>query len=120
MRERARTLLERAGSEKRPLMFFFGVGDHGGGPTRAAIQELRELEAADPGALVLSTPAQYFDVALGAGSMPLETVEGDLHMCAVGCYSVVGWIKACNTQAERALVEAQRWPRRPSWPPAAP
>ena len=108
VRERARTLLERAGSEKRPLMFFFGVGDHGGGPTRAAIQELRELEAADPGALVLSTPAQYFDVALGAGSMPLETVEGDLHMCAVGCYSVVGWMKAFNTQAERALVEAEQ------------
>jgi alpha-mannosidase len=108
VRERATSLLERAGSEKRPLMFFFGVGDHGGGPTRAAIEELRELEATDPGALVFSTPAQYFDVALGVGSMPLETVEGDLHMHAVGCYSVVGWMKAFNTQTERALVEAEQ------------
>ena len=108
VRERATSLLERAGAEKRPLMFFFGVGDHGGGPTRAAIEELRELEATDPGSLVLSTPAQYFDVALGAGSMPLETVEGDLHMHAVGCYSVVAWMKAFNAQAERALVEAER------------
>ncbi len=108
VRERATSLLERAGAEKRPLMFFFGVGDHGGGPTRAGIEELRELEATDPGSLVLSTPAQYFDVALGAGSMPLETVEGDLHMHAVGCYSVVAWMKAFNTQTERALVEAEQ------------
>jgi alpha-mannosidase len=108
VRERATSLLERAGAEKRPLMFFFGVGDHGGGPTRAAIEELRELEAIDPGSFVLSTPEQYFDVALGAGSMPLETVEGDLHMHAVGCYSVVARMKAFNAQAERALVEAER------------
>ena len=108
VRERANSLIERAEAEKRPLMFFFGVGDHGGGPTRAAIEELRGLEQRDAGSVVFSTPAHYFDVALGAGSMPLETVEGDLHMHAVGCYSVVGWMKALNARSERALVEAER------------
>jgi alpha-mannosidase len=106
--ERATLLLQRAESEKRPLMFFFGVGDHGGGPTRAAIEELRRLEARDAGSILFSTPSQYFDVALGAGSMPLETVDGDLHMHAVGCYSVVAWMKSFNAKAERALVEAER------------
>jgi alpha-mannosidase len=108
VRERATSLVERAEAEKRPLMFFFGVGDHGGGPTRAAIEELRRLEASDAGSVVFSTPSQYFDVALGAGSMPLETVEGDLHMHAAGCYSVVSWMKALNARSERALVEAER------------
>ena len=107
VRERATSLLERAEVEKRPLMFFFGVGDHGGGPTRAAIEELRTLEAQDGGSIAFSTPFRYFAAALGAGSMPLETVEGDLHMHAVGCYSVVAWMKALNARAERALVEAE-------------
>jgi alpha-mannosidase len=108
VRERATSLLERVEMEKRPLMFFFGVGDHGGGPTRAAIEELRRLEAGDAGSITFSTPARYFDVALDDGLAPLETVEGDLHMHAVGCYSVVAWMKALNAQAERALVEAER------------
>jgi alpha-mannosidase len=108
VRERATSLVERAEAEKRPLMFFFGVGDHGGGPTRAAIEALRGLEASDAGSIKFATPSQYFDVALSAGSMPLETVEGDLHMHAVGCYSVVAWMKNLNAQAERALVEAER------------
>ena len=108
VRERATSLVERAEAEKRPLMFFFGVGDHGGGPTRAAIEALRGLEAGDAGSIKFATPSQYFDVALSAGSMPLETVEGDLHMHAVGCYSVVAWMKNLNAQAERALVEAER------------
>jgi alpha-mannosidase len=108
VRERATSLVERAEAEKRPLMFFFGVGDHGGGPTRAAIEVLRGLEAGDAGTIRFATPSQYFDVALSAGSMPLETVEGDLHMHAVGCYSVVAWMKNLNVQAERALVEAER------------
>ncbi len=101
-------LSSSAEAEKRPLMFFFGVGDHGGGPTRAAIEALRALEQSDAGSVVFSTPAHYFDVALGAGSMPLETVDGDLHMHAVGCYSVVSWMKALNARSERALVEAER------------
>jgi alpha-mannosidase len=108
VRERAISLVERAEAEKRPLMLFFGVGDHGGGPTRAAIEELRGLEAHDSGLMRFSTPGHYFDAALGAGSMPLETVEGDLHMHAVGCYSVVSWMKSFNARAERALVEAER------------
>ncbi len=108
VRERATSLVERAEAEKRPLMFFFGVGDHGGGPTRAAVEELRQLEARDPGSVIFATPSQYFDIALGTGSMPLETVEGDLHMHAVGCYSAVAWMKNLNAQAERALVEAER------------
>ena len=71
VRERATSLLERAGAEKRPLMFFFGVGDHGGGPTRAAIEELRELEATrsrfagplDAGAVFRRRPRRRLDAA---------------------------------------------------------
>ena len=40
IRERVSALLKMAESEGQPLMLFFGVGDHGGGPTRAAIEEI--------------------------------------------------------------------------------
>jgi alpha-mannosidase len=108
IRERALTLIKMAEAEDQPLMLFFGVGDHGGGPTTAAVEEIRSLRTETDGAVAFSSPAEYFKVALEGRSGPLGVVEGDLHMHAVGCYSVVSWMKELNARAERALVEAER------------
>jgi alpha-mannosidase len=109
VRERAHELLKMAEAEGRPLMLFFGVGDHGGGPTKAAIEEIRRLRAETDGAVELSSPAQYFDQVLAEGTEPLLVVDGDLHMHAVGCYSVLAWMKELNIRAERALGDAERY-----------
>lgn len=108
VRHRVEALMERAEREKHPLMLFFGVGDHGGGPTRHAVEELRRLRADTSGGVVFATPAGYFEAALDGGSPELPVVEGDLHMHAVGCYSAVAWMKALNARAERSLVDAER------------
>jgi alpha-mannosidase len=108
VRERVSALLKMAESEGQPLMLFFGVGDHGGGPTRAAIEEIRALRAETGGAVEFSSPTAYFGRALAGRSEPPPVVDGDLHMHAVGCYSVVSWMKELNARSERALVDAER------------
>ncbi len=108
VRERVTTLMQRAGQERYPFMLFYGIGDHGGGPTREAIDELRRLRADSSDAVIFSGPAEYFEAAIEGRSGPLPVVEGDLHMHAVGCYSAVAWTKSFNARAERALVDAER------------
>lgn len=106
--ERAALLAERAEEEKIPLMFFFGVGDHGGGPTQVAIDEIRHLRDENDGAVDFATPEVYFSTARESTAGSLPVVDGDLHMHAVGCYSAVSWIKGDNAKAERALVDAEK------------
>ena len=50
---RAAELLARAQSAGSPLMFFVGVGDHGGGPTSVAIAKVRALAEETAGAMHL-------------------------------------------------------------------
>lgn len=87
--------------------FFFGVGDHGGGPTKREIdfyrQYMEEPAAAD---VAFSTCRSFFQEAESLPDIP--TYGGDLHMHAVGCYSVVRDLKEGTRQAERGLAFAAR------------
>jgi alpha-mannosidase len=106
---RAATLLAEASAEKSPAMFFVGVGDHGGGPTRIAIDAVQRLRAETSGGVAFGSTAGYFDriareLATG-GELP--TVRGDLHMHAVGCYTAVAWMKRENAACEAGLAAAE-------------
>ena len=85
--------------------FFFGVGNHGGGPTIAEIELYRRLIEAG-GDLGFSTCAAFFAAAEQQADIP--TYEGDLHRHAVGCYSVVRAIKQGVRGAEQGLAYAAR------------
>ena len=89
-------------------MCFFGVGDHGGGPTRAQIDWLREHRGDWPGVrLVFSHPRAFFDAV--ADHVPrLPVVEGELQHHAIGCYSVERRIKVAMRRAESRLVQAEQ------------
>jgi len=87
---------ELAAAEGTPLMLFVGVGNHGGGPTRATLAEVDRL----PGRY--SDPGAYF-ASVGAG----PDVLGELQHHAPGCYSVSAWVKAANDHAEGALLDAE-------------
>jgi alpha-mannosidase len=91
-----------AAAEGTPLMLFVGVGNHGGGPTRATLAEVDEVIAADP-AVRYSDPGAYFAQARGAR----PEVTGELQHHAPGCYSVSAWVKAANDHAEAALLDAE-------------
>jgi len=92
-----------AAREGYPLMCFFGVGNHGGGPTRADLALITEARARGHD-LVFGDPKGYFaEVA----ATPRPEVRGELQMHAIGCYSVVAPIKMLNRRVEGRLALAE-------------
>ena len=98
---------ELAAAEQSPLMLFIGVGNHGGGPTKATLAEIGQLEPEFPG-LHYGDPGQYFAAVRAAGlAARAAVVTGELQHHAVGCYSVSAWAKAEHDAAEAALLDAE-------------
>lgn len=90
------------------LMCFYGVGNHGGGPTRKNLASIQAMEA-DPNypRLVLSTPSRYFE-SMKSKSRDLPVVHDELQHHATGCYSAHSGIKRWNRQAENLLLVAEK------------
>jgi alpha-mannosidase len=89
------------------VMCFYGVGDHGGGPTRAHIEWIIAHQDSFPGArLVFSHPRAFFD-AVGSCRETLPIVTGELNHHAIGCYSVEHRLKKAVRAAEHGLHMAQ-------------
>lgn len=86
---------------------FFGVGNHGGGPTVKLLTETDELIAEDK-TYLYGTIDEYFDYADSVGeiSAAKETC-GDLQYHSRGCYSLNSMIKKKNREAENALLSAE-------------
>lgn len=88
------------------LMCFYGVGNHGGGPTIENILALKELMAQEDGEnYVFSSPNRFFS-ELNTANIP--EFKGDLHHHASGCYSSVMSIKALNRISESHLINAEK------------
>ncbi len=105
--------VERCAAElKAPveeLMCFYGVGNHGGGPTRENIDSLHRLQSQSGlPELVFSSPEKYFASA-AAHDWDLPVVQGELQHHASGCYAAHSGIKRWNRQAENALLAAEKW-----------
>jgi alpha-mannosidase len=107
-----------AGEMKEPVthfMSFYGVGNHGGGPTRDNIESIRRIDGA-PGMprLAFSTTSAFFEAVTGAG-WSLPVVHDDLQHHASGCYSAHSDVKHWNRRAENALLRAEKWSALASW-----
>jgi alpha-mannosidase len=89
------------------LAVFYGVGNHGGGPTKANLRSIAELDARDDGTrLELSSLRRFFDAVAGDG---LPAWRGDLQYHAAGCYTTHSGIKRWNRRAENLLQRAEKW-----------
>ena len=109
LNRRLENLLKLAPSQPMTdFMAFFGVGDHGGGPTKENIRSIDELKA-EKGAPVIkySTIDRYFE-DVRAKNLNLPVVKDDLQHHAVGCYSADSEIKKNNRLSEAALVTAEK------------
>lgn len=83
-------------------MIFYGIGNHGGGPSKEHLKQAQELMK--KGGFVYAVPAEYFDDVKN-DSMP--TVSGDLKHHAPGCYSANSKIKSINRRAECEIISAE-------------
>ncbi|MDR1927356.1 MAG: alpha-mannosidase, partial [Oscillospiraceae bacterium] len=91
------------------MMFFYGVGNHGGGPTKADLLHLQEKMKLDGFAnLEFSSPDDYFK-QLFASPVNLQTWRDDMQHHASGCYSATSMVKQLNRRAEQALYAAEVW-----------
>ncbi|MBO4548803.1 MAG: alpha-mannosidase, partial [Abditibacteriota bacterium] len=82
--------------------YFFGVGDHGGGPSKEEIAAYMKLKEESKDVRIrFATCLEFFREAEKAPDIP--TVTGDLHMHAIGCYSVNRMLKEGVRNSERAL-----------------
>ena len=89
--------------EDYDMMAFFGVGNHGGGPTIELLDRMnRELDEN----YIYSTPNEYFDAVAGEA---LPTVKDDLQFHAKGCYSACSDIKAGNRKSENAVLNTEKF-----------
>jgi len=87
----------------------YGVGNHGGGPSKRSIASIRalELDPAQPNAIFSTIDA--FRAAIAKDAETLPTVTGDLQHHAPGCYTTHSEMKRLNRLAESRLTAAERW-----------
>ncbi|HUW83673.1 MAG TPA: glycoside hydrolase family 38 C-terminal domain-containing protein [Phycisphaerae bacterium] len=107
LREHIEVALAATADGIEHTMCFFGVGDHGGGPTKEQIEWIRaNADAVDGARLVFSHPRAFFnEVADCRADLPIWT--GELQHHAIGCYSVNRRIKVATRRAEEALCRAE-------------
>jgi alpha-mannosidase len=88
-------------------MCFYGVGNHGGGPSKAMIEWIIANRADFDGhELVFSTP-QAFMAAIADKRDLLPRVSVELQHTFPGCYSVMHDIKSGQRHGEQLLVQAE-------------
>lgn len=87
---------------------FYGVGDHGGGPSRQQIEWIREHRCYRDGVeLVFSTLGRFF-AEVEANGLKLPVFEGELQWVSPGCYAGVHETKQQQRQAETLLTQAEK------------
>ena len=90
-------------------MCFYGVGNHGGGPTKLNIESIHELnENSEYPALIMASPDMYFSDLIKSG-IKLPVVLGELFHHSSGCYSANSEVKMLNRKSENRLIEAEKF-----------
>ena len=99
---------EQADASPTDILMFFGVGNHGGGPTIQQIEYLLEIRPTARHNYVFSDPDLYFDSLRATGQVNvIPEYRGELQNHASGCYAANSEIKRLNRQAESTLGEAE-------------
>ncbi len=95
------------------VMGFYGVGNHGGGPTKRAIAQIIEAqkdeELPDTPFSTLLAFFEDFQRAVKEQGGTIPTIATELQHHARGCYSVHSEIKRLNRAGEHALMTAERF-----------
>lgn len=102
--------IEASGDENiRQMFFFYGVGNHGGGPTKKNIENIISTSKLHPESkFIFSTADDFFD-SVRSSVQDLPIFEDDLQHHASGCYSAVSQIKNDIRRAECELISAEKF-----------
>ena len=96
------------GTNENVDICLWGVGDHGGGPSRIDLERIEKLRAelaAGGIELVHATPEEYFQAA---SNEELPVFEGSLNPWAVGCYTSQIRVKQQYRRLENELLLTEK------------
>ena len=107
----AREGIRLARERGEDILVLWGLGDHGGGATRADLEQFRTMiaETTDGDiALRHSTPEAYLERIKAVGRVrPVQS--GELQRTLAGTYTSVAPIKRSMRETEALLASAERW-----------
>ena len=95
--------LKKIAPDKHRILQITGVGDHGGGPTRANINMVHQLDKTPGYPAVKFTTAGDFFGKLSKEMNGRPTHYGEMQFIFEGCYSNVSDIKSGNRNCENSL-----------------
>jgi len=102
-------LSKRAKQTGHGMMLFYGVGNHGGGPTKGDIEHLKnKMQEEGFVSLEFSSPDEFFEDMCNQ-KLDLPTWTYDMQHHASGCYSATSLVKQLNRKAENHLGAAEKW-----------
>jgi len=99
--------LEKIVPDKHRLLQITGVGDHGGGPTRANIEMVHQLNNTPGYPVVKFTTAEEFFKKASSEMDGRPTHYGEMQYVFEGCYTTVSDIKEGNRNCENALYNSE-------------
>jgi len=92
------------------ICIFYGVGNHGGGPTKQHISHLAGISELENHNVIFSTPEKFINnLNLLKAEEYLPTHNDDIQLNAPGCYSLHSTIKKLNRVAEYKLINAEKY-----------
>ena len=94
--------------DKHVGMLLWGIGNHGGGPSRIDLTQIDEIKANTSGLdITHGTPEEYFDWLEGH-SDNLPEVSKSLNPWAVGCYTSMALVKQKHRQIENCYLMTEK------------
>jgi len=101
-------------AQEIPLPFsqglcFYGVGDHGGGPTRKNLETIRLLNQAGGQLQLRHSTLEAFFRQVEQHAETLPVVQNELQHHASGCYAAHSGVKRWNRRAENQLLMAEKY-----------
>lgn len=93
-----------------PVMpLFYGVGNHGGGPTIRNLEVLREYSETEGAAELVYSDVHDFFEEVRKSDVKIPEYHDDLQHHAAGCYATVTRIKNGIRRAENELIAAETY-----------
>ena len=90
------------------MMMFYGVGNHGGGPTITMLNAIASYAEKADNEFRFDGPDAYFEKLRAESFDLLPVYNGELQNHASGCYAANAKMKALNRTAENRLAEAEK------------
>ncbi|HLO98989.1 MAG TPA: hypothetical protein VK171_10380, partial [Fimbriimonas sp.] len=92
----------------KDMLWVYGVGNHGGGPTREMLNEALKLQSSKNLPQVkFSTATEFFKKLETYDLTKIPNIKSELNPVFDGCYTTHSEVKQLNRQAENALATSE-------------